>query len=325
MTKLQRLHHGGIMANYQCNAACRHCLYACSPDRDSDYISKEAAEEICGLLVKGGCRSVHIGGGEPFLDFDGLINLLETARKTGIRVEYIETNGFWAENEGKAEKYLHALTRAGADTLCISLDPFHAEYVPFVLPLRLAEICNRNHFGYFLWQERFLQSMARVTPTKAHSRAALEEQISSSYIIDIARRYGVNMGGRAVNIEKEYVKPTPTHDLLDGSPCRKLLSTDHFHVDLYGNFIPPGCTGIAIPLKEAVEGIPEGKYPAFEALLSGGVAGLLKFAKEKGFVPEDEYTSSCALCFNIRRWLSENADCPELDRSHYEASLTYYD
>ena len=325
MTKIQRLHHGGIMANYQCNAACRHCLYACSPDRNSDYISKEAAVDICDLLVKGGCRSIHIGGGEPFLDFDGLITLLETARNAGIRVEYIETNGFWAVNEQRAKSYLQALARAGTDTLCISLDPFHAEYVPFVLPLRLAEICNNNRFGYFLWQERFLQSMARVEPTKAHNRTALEEQISPSYIIDVARRYGVNMGGRAINIEKEYVKPIALQNLLNSGSCRNLLSTDHFHVDLYGKFIPPGCTGIAIPLDEAVEGIPYGKYPAFEALLSGGAAGLLEFAKEKGFRPEDEYTSSCALCFYIRRWLSKNTDCPELDRSHYEASLTYYD
>ena len=323
--KVQRLHHGGIMTNYQCNAACRHCLYACSPDRKADYITKEAAEEICELLIKGGCRSVHIGGGEPFLDFKGLFVLLEAIQKAGIRVEYVETNGFWAVDESQAESYLRALSQVGVDTLCISLDPFHAEYVPFMLPLRLAEICQRNHFGYFLWQERFLQSLAQVSPTKAHSRAALEDQISPRYVYEIARRYGVNMGGRAVNIEGEYVKPSPLQDLLKGKPCRDLFSTDHFHVDLYGRFIPPGCTGIAIPLDEVIEGIPNKKYPALEALLSSGVEGLLNFAQEKGFKPALEYTSSCTLCFYIRKWLSENADCPELDQSHYEASLTYYD
>jgi len=324
MVQIDQLRHGGIMANYQCNAACRHCLYACSPDRNSDYITKEAARDICGLLIKGGCKSVHIGGGEPFLDFDGLIALLETAREAGIRVEYVETNGFWASDEKQAMRYLQALSSAGADTLCISLDPFHAEYVPFELPLRLAEICRHNQFGYFLWQERFLQSLARVVPTKAHDRRALEEQISSKYVLETARSYGLSMGGRAVNIEKEYTAPKAVHDLLDTKACRCLTSTDHFHVDLYGRFIPPGCTGIAIPLDEAVSSMPDGKYPVFEALRSGGVAKLFDFAKVQGFEPKEGYTSSCALCFYTRQWLSENTGCLELDKQHYAASLTYY-
>ena len=325
MLKVKGLQHGGIMTNYQCNAACRHCLYACSPDRDANYISAEAAQEVCRQLIKGGCRSVHIGGGEPFLNFEALIDLLNIAAKAGIRVEYVETNGFWAANAGQAKEYLQALSEAGADTLCISLDPFHAEYVPFALPLQLAEICRKNNFSYFLWQERFLQSMSNVTPTKAHNRAALEEQISPSYILETARRYGIGMGGRALNIEQEYTKTKPLHSLLQNSPCRDLLSSGHFHVDLYGRFIPPGCTGIAIPLEEVVAGIPEGKYPAFEALMSGGVVKLLDFAKKKGFEAEEEYTSGCALCFFIRKWLSEKADCPELDAEHYRASLSYYD
>ena len=64
------LNHGGLMVNYQCNAACRHCLYSCSPARNPGYVNESSAEEICRLLYKGGCRSVHIGGGEPFLDFE---------------------------------------------------------------------------------------------------------------------------------------------------------------------------------------------------------------------------------------------------------------
>ena len=115
------------MANYKCTAACRHCLYACSPERSGGYISKAAAEEISGLLREGGCRSVHIGGGEPFLDFDGLITLVQIVTNAGIAVEYVETNAFWATDEHLIEQHLQALLRAGAHTLCISLDPFHAE------------------------------------------------------------------------------------------------------------------------------------------------------------------------------------------------------
>jgi len=325
--KLARVHmgHGGIMVNYHCTAACRHCLYACSPKRERHYISQEATQEICELLIMGGCRSVHIGGGEPFWDFDGLLDMLYIVREAGVTVEYVETNAFWVVDEGKITSYLRELHKAGVDTLCISLDPFHAEYVPVERPLLLAKMCERLGMGYFLWQQKFLRMLSRLDTSKIHTREELEIAISPRYIPETAQGYGMRLGGRALNIEQEYAQRKPIHEVLDSSPCRRLLSGDHFHADLYANFIPPGCTGIAIPLEEAVAGIPDGKYPVFEALLHEGVAGLNDYAKTLGFIPDPEgYTSGCALCFHIRHWLSVNAQHDELDAKHYEASLTYY-
>ena len=320
---IDRLQHGGIMTNYQCNAACRHCLYACSPERSGGYIRPQAAREICSQLREGGCASVHIGGGEPFLDIDGLVMLLQTARRAGITVEYVETNAFWASDESRAEKYLRALIDAGTDTLCISLDPFHAEYVPAALPVKLAEICRRVGFGYFLWKDSYRRLLSQLeAPHKAQTRAELERQLSKDYVLETAQGYGLSMGGRVLSIENEYSAPRPIAELIK-RPCRNLLSAGHFHVDLYGRYIPPGCTGIAIPLAEAIHGVPRGKYPAFDALVDGGVGELLNLAQKLGFKAAETYTSSCALCFHIRRWLSVQGSCPELDAEHYVASLEY--
>jgi len=337
MLTVGNLQHGGIMANYRCSAACRHCLYACSPERGDGYITEQTAREVCKLLLLGGCRSLHIGGGEPFLDFDGLIRLVETVVSAGINLEYIETNAFWAGNHEQAEGYLHELHLAGADTLCISLDPFHAEYIPPNLPISLAGICRRMGFGFFLWQERYLPALSRLgsgarehhgmreSPSKAYSRAELERLISPDYIIETAKSYGLHLGGRAINIEVEYNKRKATADIADSRPCSGLLSGGHFHVDMHGRFVPPGCTGISIGLDEAVGGIPSGKYKVLEALLSGGPSALLRYAQAAGFSPEPQgYTSSCALCFYIRSWLCENAPSPELDAEHYRESMKFY-
>ena len=334
--KISHLTHGGIMTNYQCNAACRHCLYACSPERSGGYIQPEMADKICGLLREGGCTSVHIGGGEPFLDIGGLVMLLETCRRCGITVEYIETNAFWAADENLAVKYLRALTAAEADTLCISLDPFHAEYVPPALPIKLAEMCRREGFGYFLWQEKYRAVLSRLkAPHKVHTRAELEVRLSYDYVLDTSQTYGLKFGGRAMSIEAEYGTPRPLAEITGASPedspsraaqkkpCRNLLQSGHFHVDLHGRYIPPGCTGIAIPLEEAVHGVSYGKYRAFDTLVTGGVAALFDLAQGLGFKPEPAYTSSCALCVNIRHWLSGQDGFPELDAEHYGASLTY--
>jgi len=300
------------------------------------------AKEICSLLRECGCRSVHIGGGEPFLNIEGLVFLLKTAQQSGITVEYIETNAFWAEDESLAKEYLHAIMFAYADmqagsyayaaipALCISLDPFHAEYVPAALPIKLTEICRDEGFEYFLWQGKYRRLLSQLqTPHKAQTRTELEQQLSPNYVLETAESYGLKIGGRALTIETEYGIPKLLADIKSASSvtrkphCRNLLSSNHFHVDLHGQYIPPGCTGIVIPLAEAINGVPRGKYPAFDALVTGGVAALLELAYGLGFKPDATYTSSCALCINIRHWLSTQPGFPELDVEHYVASLSH--
>ena len=313
------------MANYRCSAACRHCLYACSPTRTDGYITQDIIETVCVNLKAGGCRSVHIGGGEPFLNFDGLLMLIKTLIRAGIRVEYIETNACWAADRMQAIAQLKDIRRAGADTLCISIDPFHAEYVPLELPLKLAAACQETGFGYFLWQERFYSAMSKLDHKKVSSREKMEELISPRYIIETAQRYGIRYSGRAIGIEEEYGARKPTEAILNKRPCYDLISGGHFHVDMFGQYIPPGCTGFAIPLNEAVDGIPNGKYPVFEALLSGGSAALLEYAAGRGFKADSQgYTSGCTLCFHIRRWLCENAPSPELDPEYYIEAMKYW-
>jgi hypothetical protein len=320
------------MVNYRCSAACRHCLYACSPTREAGYVDAEKAAEICRLLKAGRCGSVHIGGGEPFLDFEGLLVMVRALSGAGIRLDYIETNAFWVKSgeEKAAGRRIDALMEAGVDALCISVDPFHAEYVPYGRPLLLARLCEKRGMGYFLWREEFLPLLSRIEGETIHSRAEMEERLSPGYIRKAADAYGITLGGRAVNIEEEYAgqKARNAEELLDDDPCRGLLSTGHFHVDFHGNFIPPGCTGLRLPLAELVAGIAPGKYPVFEALYERGIRGLWELAGDAGFTANTAF-SKCNLCFHLRRFLSGiraggRPAFAELDADHYEESLKYY-
>jgi hypothetical protein len=285
-------------------------------------MGEKTAGEICRLLRKGGCRSVHIGGGEPFLDFDGLVMMIRRLADAGIALEYVETNAFWAAESGAGEKIRRLLDK-GVDALCISLDPYHAEYVPYGLPLRLAELCRQAGMGYFLWKQEFLGALSRLDPSKIHSRGDMEKALSPDYVRKTARAYGISYGGRAVNIEEESGPGKPAEYFFsENEPCKNLLSTGHFHADLDACFIPPGCTGIRIPLVEIVEGIPDGKYPAFEALYTGGPVALANLALKEGFTPRSEgYASKCNFCFYLRRYLAEKPGFPELDGKHYREAL----
>ena len=327
MLKTERLTHGGIIANYRCTAACRHCVVASSPRRAAGYIGADGARTLCALLREGGCRSVHVGGGEPFLDVDGLVLLARAAADAGITVEYAETNAYWAVDDKKAMQILSKIADAGIDTLCISIDPFHAEYVPYERPLRLAKLCERMGMGYFLWRSEFVSALRRLEPSKAHSRVEMARVLSGEYVKRTAETYGISYKGRAVNIEMEYGRRYPHDELADGRPCGRLMSGSHFHADLYNRFIPPGCTGLSLPLGEAIAGIRggDGRYPAFEALYAGGTALLLRYAADRGFMPDpDGYPSNCAMCFFIRSWLAANAPTPDLDAEHYPAAMDYY-
>jgi hypothetical protein len=327
------LHHGGVMVNYECNAACRHCLYSCSPTRKAGYVNEKTAEKICELLLKGGCHSVHIGGGEPFINFEGLVMMVRALNRAGISLEYIETNASWVvstSNLKKVKEQLDCLFSEGVENLCISIDPYHAEYVPYGAPLALAELCDKAGMGYFLWKQDFVSALSRLAPEKSHSRQDMEKVFSMEYIYKTARNYGINYGGRAINIEMEKnfsqgrVLHTAEKLVAESPPCRNLLSTVHFHVDMDCFFIPPRCTGILIPLPEIVDGIPEGKYPVFEALYYGGASALLKLALQHGFSPDTAgYPSKCSLCFFMRSFLCQK-DFTELDANHYEEALKYY-
>ena len=334
MLRTGTLNHGGIMVTYQCNAACRHCLYSCSPTRGAGYVDSGTMKKICAYLRKGGCKSVHIGGGEPFLDFDGLIMVIRKLKGADIKLEYIETNAHWIPTDmalkpvsvlEDAQRKLDRLMTEGVRTLCISVDPYHAEYVPYASPVALAELCEKTGMGYFLWKQEFLPLMSRLDSKKAHPRAAMEKALSREYVQTTARAYGIGYGGRAVNIEQEFGTSYPIEHLAsENAPCRNLLSTGHFHVDMFCYFIPPGCTGIRIPLPEAVDGFTEDKYQVFRALYSGGVSALLEMARQHGFSPAAEgYSSKCNLCFHLRRFLA-GKDFPELDKGHYEEALKYY-
>ena len=292
-------------------------------------MDEAAMEKICALLRKGGCRSVHIGGGEPFLDFESLLMVIRKLKKAGITLEYIETNAFWVSvtsAPGEAVKKLERLLAEGPQTLCISIDPYHAEYVPYGAPLALAGLCGKIGMDYFLWRNAFIPFLSSLDKQKAHSRAEMESSLGRDYIHKIAKAYGVGYGGRAVNIERDFGALFPIENFTaDNTPCRSLLSTGHFHVDMYAYFIPPGCTGIRLPLIEVVDDIPADKYPAFEALYSGGIFALFNLALQHGFPAAAEaYPSKCNLCFHLRRFLAGKGFL-ELDREHYEEALKYWE
>jgi hypothetical protein len=249
--------------------------------------------------------------------------VIRALSKANIRLDYIETNAFWARDSSCTE-YLEVLKKENVEALCISIDPFHAEYVPWAYPIELAHACDKQGIGYFLWKQDFIKVLSRLDSNARYTRPELESALSPEYVKKTSSAYGIRLGGRAVNIEEEYNKALPAESFLDNEPCKGLLSTGHFHVDMDAYFIPPGCTGLRLPLDELLTGIESSSYPVFDALYSGGIAALFELAGQHGFLPDkDGYISKCNLCFHIRNYLAP-LGFSELDKDFYTEALKYY-
>lgn len=86
---------------------------------------------------------IHITGGEPFLYFDYLCELLDTAQKQNLgQVDMIETNAYWAEDSKSVEQKLKTLDKLGMAKLKISCDPFHQEFIDIELVKRLSSVAK---------------------------------------------------------------------------------------------------------------------------------------------------------------------------------------
>jgi hypothetical protein len=306
--KIGRLASGGVIANYFCASACRHCLYNCGPHREKNYISLEVAEKNFRAVKALGCAAVHIGGGEPLLRPDELGGVLDAARRAGVSIDYVETSSSWFKDPESAEALLTGLRPKGLHTLLVSISPFHNEHVPFARTQGVLDAARRAGVRVIPWIEHFIAELSGLDSTRPHALAEFEERYGKDYVRGIPDRYWIHLGGRALETFRPLLRTrTLEHILRENAPgCgRQITDTSHFHLDLFGNYIPGLCSGLAISRDDVGKALAEDKYPLLNILDEKGVRGLLDFAaRAYGFEAlQAGYLNACDLCTEIRSFL----------------------
>ncbi len=316
---IKNLASGGVIVNYHCVSRCGHCLYNCGPHRDRAYLDDVRAEAIFRRIAGLGCRSVHIGGGEPLLDPAGLAAVLHAARKTGMGIDYVETNSAWYVDKDRAVRILSDLRAEGLRTLLVSMSPFHNAYIPFARVRGVIDACREAGIQVFPWVNAFVRDLDRLGASATHTMAEFEAAFGQDYLVRIPDRYWIHLGGRALETFRAVYAGHSTAEVLAESPrscVRALSDTSHFHIDLEGRYIPGLCAGLAFAMADLGGPLPAGKYPLLERLTSNGIKGLYGLACEDyGFEPTREtYLSHCDLCTDIRQHLIrlDEAAFPEL-------------
>lgn len=323
MFALNRLHGCGLITNYDCSAACAHCAYCSTPKWPRDSMTREMAGRLFRFLQQSGCGSVHIGGGEPLLRPELLYPVLEAAQEAGMVIEYVETNAAWHKSPEHTATILESLHRCGVDTLLVSMDPFHNEFIPFRQVKALIRCCHENGIGVFAWKEAFFDELDAMGDNTTHTLEEWASRFGNGTIAGLIRRYGLGLKGRALNTFRPFLTPVPLDEILQqATPCKELAGTYHFHLDLYGNFIPQSCQGLSVAFEDVRNGVRQEKYPVFARLYEDGIAALLNYAQEEhGFEPAVAYAGKCDLCYAIRKHLvlEHGLDLPDLQpQAHYQ-------
>jgi len=188
----------GLLLTYKCNGACEFCYYNCCPEKNGLMPIDTAISAWQSLkILAGDAAKIHITGGEPFLYWNRLQEILEEAgnQKLG-KVDLIETTGFWATNEKITRQRLKRLDELGMHRLKISTDPFHQEYIDIEPINRLAEIATEM-FGPERVMVRWRKYLEDPIEMKSLSSAEREQKYISAMNDYPCRFTGRAAGGLA--------------------------------------------------------------------------------------------------------------------------------
>ncbi len=264
---------------------------------------------------------VHLTGGEPFLNYPLLLQAAQIGAELGLTC-YLETNAGWCVRQELVHERFTALRQAGLQAVLISCSPFHAEHIPpqrTLLAIQVAlQVFGAGRTIVYLseWLDQIVSFGLETTTPLARYVEACGASRAGQLLWD---GYGLISGGRS-GYALGHLAQRQHAQIMRGETCQaELLYAHHSHFDLYGNFIPSFCGGLAVgcwgELPSLLQDFAAGRYPPLvEILLRGGPYGLYELAcEEYGYTPLPEgYAGKCHLCVDVRKCLVEKGEFQEL-------------
>jgi organic radical activating enzyme len=296
--------NAGLLLTYKCNAKCEFCYYNCSPEQNSLMPVDMAINAWQSLKeLAGDDAKIHITGGEPFLYWEHLLEILREAKKNNLGpVDMIETNGFWAVDENIVKQRIQSLDELGMGRLKISCDPFHQEYVDIESVRRLAKTAKEllGDTRVLVRWEKYLDN-----PVEMKNISAVERD---KQYIEALKDYPCRFTGRAAGAMAKLVASQTVEQIASRNCSNAFLDAKGVHIDPYGNIFSGTCSGIIVgniakrPFAEIWQNWQPGNDKLIEILFNSGPAGLLDEAVRAGYKPAKLYASKCHLCASIRQF-----------------------
>jgi hypothetical protein len=288
----------GILVTYRCNIECSHCYINCGPHR-TGVLELDLAERILrgakdlGLDGSG----IHVGGGETFLYFDRVVEILGIAEQLDMTpLAWVETNCFWCKSDDIVRDRLTTLRDAGAGKIWLSTDPYHQEHVPF-------ENVKRIH--------RIGVEVLGEEGVIVQNQAYFESPEKWNDVADYIKSFPPMLMGRAYTELKRYRPRKPLAEFVS-ERCEDQISPEMMyetHINPDGSVMASNCSGVIVgdaehrSLTDIFHDDDWCRNEVLRTLADKGPVGLLQMARD--FQQKETYAQKCELCWEVRSHLAE--------------------
>jgi len=311
----------GIILSYRCRSACKHCLYACGPGWKETMSLEDVREAVEATKLWTHPFRIHLTGGEPFLDFDLLLQAVRIVKERGVP-QFVETNASWCLDQRDVRERFSVLKDAGMESILISCSPFQGETIPLsrvatAIKAAFDVFGARNTTVYLPHCIDQIKAFSadKPVPLEAYIERYGEKRVGQM----LWEEYGLIGGGRA-SYRLGHLTERSGAEAFEGDNCAaEIPFPHHSHFDLYGNYISWFCGGLTVgswrELRQTMEEFEAGQFPTLiRILVTEGPYGLFQLAEKKYAYEElaDGYTTKCHLCVDVRKHLLPTKEFPEL-------------
>ena len=308
MSKYLNVNRIEFAVTYLCNGKCRHCYSSPKLENFAGHIDKDLAAEIVRKVAKKyHPRSVMTFGGEPLLYPEVVYAIHKEATDIGIPVRNVITNGYWSNDFKKIREIAIKLKEAGVNSVDISVDAFHQEYIPLSIVRKAAEECLEVGIEEVSWNPCWVISEKHDNPWNRKTRFILEE-LKDIPITECGGNVMEPDGLALINL-KEYL---PVKERIPKGKCGDFPYTNALDAVKVILIEPDGSVAVCdefyignaskTDIVELLESYNPFNIPEMKAIITEGVEGLAKWARSKGIEPDPEgYYSICHMCKSIRK------------------------
>ena len=297
-----------FLLTFNCPAKCKHCSYKAGPDISGFMKLYEAENYLMELVDTQQLQSVTIHGGEPFLYFDILRNIIEKAKNLAIPRRGIITNSYWAKTKDIANKKLLKLKQAGLNQITFSVDAFHQEFIP--LENVKNAIISATSIGFDnIWVDSYFVGDLNADNLYNNKNYQILKDLKEIDTV-IINKYVAGFEGRGADLAEDF-------EIKNEIPSGKcplpfwiggdLTAPTTVEIDWEGNVTL--CPGICIgntktqPLIEILQKYDCSTHPILSKISEEGPLGLLEAAIVKGFKQNKSFVNECHLCYELRKFL----------------------
>jgi len=296
-----------FVVTYRCNSACIHCQVEeeqrrSRPSAVDPVLAVRLVREVCQVWAP---RSLMTFGGEPLLYASTVFAIHAAARECGIPNRQVITNAGYPSAPEKFKRVANKLGESGVNSIYISVDAFHQEFVPLEIVERNARLLLAAGIPELRWNPCWVTSRQADNPWNRRTRQVLEDLAH----LPIPQDEGnvLMPMGRACQQLGEYLPP---RQMLPAGACGELPYTDRPDAVTSLSVEPSGdisaCNVLANIARsdflEVLQDYDPYADPALKVVLESGMEGLLRLARSRGVEPDPRgYYNICEMCAGLRK------------------------